>query len=138
MRILATLAMILTGSAVSAEFVTPSRTIRARELITAADLAVAPGEASGAHGVAAEVIGREARVTLYPGRAIRIGDVIAPAVVDRNDLVTLVFARSSLTITAEGRALGRGAAGDLIRVMNLASKATMAGRIRTDGSIEIE
>ncbi|MBO9450364.1 flagella basal body P-ring formation protein FlgA, partial [Tropicibacter sp. R16_0] len=35
------------------------------------------------------------------------------------------------------RAMGRGATGEIIRVMNLSSRSTVTGRIRPDGSIEV-
>ena len=80
----------------------------------------------------------EASDALDPGRPIRPADVGPPAIVDRNDLVTLVFDHVALSITAEGRALGRGAAGERIRVMNLASRTTVTGVIRPDGQIEVK
>ncbi|MEM9126779.1 MAG: flagella basal body P-ring formation protein FlgA, partial [Pseudomonadota bacterium] len=46
--------------------------------------------------------------------------------------------RRPLSITTEGRALGRGAAGDRIRVMNLSSRTTVTGLIRPDGQIEVK
>ncbi|MFA3919252.1 flagellar basal body P-ring formation chaperone FlgA [Ruegeria hyattellae] len=119
------------------DIVMPNRTIRAKELISPTDLVQEPGEMPGVYGHPAEVVGYEARVTLYPGRPIRAGDVVPPAIVDRNDLVSLIFAHSGLTITADGRALGRGAVGDTIRVMNLSSRTTLSGRILADGRIEV-
>ena len=37
----------------------------------------------------------------------------------------------------EGRALARAGAGDYVRVMNLASRATVMGRVLQDGQIEV-
>lgn len=59
------------------------------------------------------------------------------AIIERNDLVTLIFRQGVLTIAAEGRALGRGAAGEAVRVMNLSSRTTVTGRIKQDGSVEV-
>ncbi|MEX0308305.1 MAG: flagellar basal body P-ring formation chaperone FlgA [Ruegeria sp.] len=124
--------------ATMAEVVVPTRTIRAKEVIAASDLESKDGEVAGAVRDPKMLIGQEARIALYPGRPIRPSDVGPPAIVDRNDLVTLVFDRIALSITAEGRALGRGAAGERIRVMNLASRATVTGVIRPDGQIEVK
>ncbi|WP_170418309.1 flagellar basal body P-ring formation chaperone FlgA [Ruegeria atlantica] len=121
-----------------AEIVVSKRTIRAKEIISAADLETKDQFVPNAVTRPEFVIGQEARVTLYPGRPIREGDFGPPAIVDRNDLVVLVFDRRPLSITAEGRALGRGAVGDRIRVMNLSSRSTVTGHIRSDGQIEVK
>ena len=123
--------------AAHAEMVVSNRTIRAKEIISATDLDMKATNASGAITNPQDLIGQEARVALYPGRPIRDGDVGPPAIVDRNDLVVLVFDRRPLSITAEGRALGRGAVGDRIRVMNLSSRTTVTGHVRPDGQIEV-
>jgi flagella basal body P-ring formation protein FlgA len=121
-----------------AEIVVPTRTIRAKEIISHADLETKPRDLPGAVTDPNALIGQEARVALYPGRPIRAADVGPPALVDRNDLVVLVFSSQPLSITTEGRALGRGAVGDRIRVMNLSSRTTVTGRIRSDGQIEVK
>ncbi|SDX69350.1 flagella basal body P-ring formation protein FlgA [Ruegeria halocynthiae] len=137
MRILP-LILCLMPLASMAEIVVPTRTIRAKEVIVASDLEIKPVEVNGAVRRSEILVGQEARVALYPGRPIRPADVGPPAIVDRNDLVTLVFDRIALSITAEGRALGRGAVGERIRVMNLASRTTVTGVVRPDGQIEVK
>ncbi len=133
------LAVALLGPvSVRADIVVPTRTIRAKEIISIADLETKALQAPGAVSDPDTLIGQEARVALYPGRPIRKSDVGPPAIVDRNDLVVLIFDRRPLSITAEGRALGRGAAGDRIRVMNLSSRTTVMGFIRLDGQIEVK
>ncbi|MDA7964358.1 flagellar basal body P-ring formation chaperone FlgA [Ruegeria sp.] len=121
-----------------ADIVVPTRTIRAKEVIVAADLETKTVNIAGAVTDPADLIGQEARVALYPGRPIRPGDFGPPAIVNRNDLVTLIFHQASLSISTEGRALGRGAAGERIRVMNLSSRTTVTGLIRPDGQIEVQ
>lgn len=120
-----------------ADVLVPVRTIRAKEIVTAEDLAIKPDEVPGAFSDPDEVIGMEARVALYAGRPLRPGDIGPPAIVERNDLVTLIFRQGGLTIAAEGRSLGRGSEGDAIRVMNLSSRTTVTGRIAADGSVEV-
>lgn len=130
--------ILLTATEAAAEMLVPVRMIRAREVIAAADLTVDRADAAGALSDPADLIGQEAQVVLYPGRPIRPNDVGPPAIVDRNDLITLVFLRGGLSIRADGRSLGRGAAGDTIRAMNLGSRATVSGRILADGTVEVE
>ena len=138
MRVLFLIMALLGPVSVMADIVVPTRTIRAKEIIAATDLETKDQQVPGAVTDPNQLIGQEARVALYPGRPIRQGDTGPPALVDRNDLVVLVFDRSPLSITAEGRALGRGAAGDRIRVMNLSSRTTVTGLIRSDGQIEVK
>lgn len=120
-----------------AEILVPARTIRAKQIITAEDVVLKTATVDGAIADLADVVGQEARVALYPGRPIRFGDVGPPAIIGRNDLVTLIFDRGGLSISTEGRALGRGSEGDVIRAMNLTSRSTVTGRIRSDGAIEV-
>ncbi|WP_170336753.1 flagellar basal body P-ring formation chaperone FlgA [Ruegeria arenilitoris] len=137
MQILFLIALLLVPMMVHADIVVSVRTIRAKEVILASDLEIKSIAVEGAVADPGILVGKEARVALYPGRPIRAADVGPPAIVDRNDLVTLVFGRATLSITAEGRALGRGAVGERIRVMNLSSRTTITGRIRPDGQIEV-
>lgn len=126
------------GTNLCAEILVPVRTIRAKEIIGANDVIWKSVTLDGAIADLTEVVGQEARIALYPGRPIRRGDVGPPAIIDRNDVVVLVFSRGGLRIMAEGRSLGRGAAGELIRVMNVASRTTISGRIQSDGSVEVK
>jgi flagella basal body P-ring formation protein FlgA len=120
-----------------AESVVATRVIRAQSVVVPEDLAVVDAAIPGALADPAAALGLEARVTLYPGRPVRAGDLGPPALVDRNQIVALDFRAGGLSIRAEGRALARGGAGDVIRVMNLASRTTVSGRIRPDGVVDV-
>ena len=85
----------------------------------------------------AAVLGQEARVAIYAGRPVLAGDIGPPALVERNQTVTLVYSRGALTILAEGRSLGRGGAGDSLRAMNIASRTTVTGRVAGDGTVHV-
>ena len=76
-------------------------------------------------------------MTLYAGRPITAADLGAAAVVERNQTVSLVYRTGGLSILTEGRALSRGRPGDVIKVMNLASRATVMGTIGADGSVAV-
>jgi flagella basal body P-ring formation protein FlgA len=120
-----------------AESLIATRTIRAHSVLEPQDMAMVAAHIPGALARAEEAVGLEARVTLYAGRAIRHGDLGPPALVQRNQIVTLVYRMGALGITAEGRALERGGLGDGIRVMNLASRSTITGRVAADGSVDV-
>lgn len=130
-------ALIIATPAV-ADVVVPTNTIRAKQVITREDVIVKSADIAGAYSHIDDVVGFEARVALYPGRPIRNGDIGPPAIVDRNDIVTISYSNGSLKIRTEGRALGRGAAGDFVRVLNLSSHKTLSGLILPDGSIEVK
>ncbi|WP_397541805.1 flagellar basal body P-ring formation chaperone FlgA [Roseovarius salis] len=134
MRILFALLCVLPCAA-WADIVVATRTIRAQTIVTPADVAVKPGEVAGAAIHPGEVIGKEARAALYAGRPIRLADVGPPAVIERNEIVPLIFTRGGLHIVTEGRSLSRATAGERVRVMNLSSRSTVSGRVRDDGRV---
>jgi flagellar basal body P-ring formation protein FlgA len=124
--------LLLAGPAL-ADIVVPARTIPARTLITEADLTLRDMDVPGAVVTMDEIVGMEARVALYSGRPIQPGDVGFPAIVERNGIVPLIFTSGTLSIATEGRALDRAGPGDVIRVMNLASRTTVTATIGADG-----
>jgi flagellar basal body P-ring formation protein FlgA len=121
----------------SAESVIALRTIQAQSVVTAEDLNAVDAVIDGAVSDAALVIGQEARVTIYAGRPIRPADFGPAALVDRNQIVSLVYDAGGLQIVTEGRALGRGGTGDIIRAMNLSSRTTVSGTVTTTGAVRV-
>ena len=112
------------------------RTLPAGSMISAGDITFDPA-LNGGLADTAQVIGKEARVTVYEGRPILASSVIAPTLVDRNQSVSVGYSRGGLSISTEGRALGRGGAGDVIRVLNIASRVTVSARINPDGTLSV-
>jgi flagella basal body P-ring formation protein FlgA len=112
-----------------------TRTIRPGEVIAAADLRLGPSDTTGALAAPEDAIGMSARRLLVSGRPVMPADIGPPALVRRNSLVLLVYERGPLSIQADGRALSDGAAGERVRVMNLASRQTVTGTVRADGSV---
>jgi flagella basal body P-ring formation protein FlgA len=129
--------MLALAAPVSAESLVAARTIRAKSLVAAEDLALVSAELPGALNDPGQAVGLEARVAIYAGKPVRPGDLGPPTLVDRNQLVTLVFLSGGLAISTEGRALARGSEGDDIRVMNLGSRNTVTGRIGPDGAVYV-
>ncbi len=127
----------LIASPAIAETLVATRVVRPAEVITAADFAVAAQGTKGALASDADIVGLEAKVTLYPGRPILPEYVGAAAIIERNQPITLVFRKGPLTISTDARALSRGAVGDLVKVMNLASRTTVSGRIMQNGSVVV-
>lgn len=120
-----------------ADSLVATRTIRAQSVIGPDDLTLVDAEVPGAATELAEALGLEARVAIYAGKPVRLSDLGAPALIDRNQVVTLVYLAGGLTISTEGRAMGRGAEGDVIRVINLASRSTVSGRVGPGGVVYV-
>ena len=125
------------ATSVLAETVVPTRTIRAASIITDIDVGLVAGEMDNAFDSVGDVIGQEARTTLYAGRPILVDDIGPPALVARNQIVPLKFETGGLLISTDGRALERGGVGDRVRVMNLTSRSTLFGLVQPDGSVQV-
>ncbi|MFN5998922.1 MAG: flagellar basal body P-ring formation chaperone FlgA [Paracoccaceae bacterium] len=131
------LLILVLATPVSAESVVATRTIRAKALIAPEDLTLVSAVLPGALSDPEAAVGQEARVAIYAGKPVRLGDLGPPTLVDRNQVVRLVYVTGGLAISTEGRALGRGSAGDEVRVMNLGSRNTVSGRIGPDGAVYV-
>ena len=137
MKNLFALCLICAAAPAFASSVVPARPIPASSVVTGADVLLQEPTVPGAASQFDQVLGLEARVTLYPGRPIMIGDLGPPAIVDRNDIVQLVYQRGALSIFAEGRALDRGAIGERIRIMNIDSRAVITGVLLSDKTVKV-
>ena len=129
------LLLSLSPAFAAAESVVAVRTLPAQTVIEAADVTLVDAEIDGALTAITPALGQELKTTVYAGRPLRTEDLGAPALIERNQIVSLVYRSGGLVILADGRALARGAEGDVIRVMNLASKSTVSGRVGPDGRI---
>lgn len=116
-----------------AESLVAARIIRAKAVVTAEDITSVDADIPEALTSADQALGQEARVTIFPGRPLRASDVGPSAVVDRNQIVPLAYQNGTLTILTEGRAMQRASEGQVILVMNLASRTTVMGQIGPDG-----
>jgi len=129
--------LAVTVGAAQADSLVATRVIPAQSVIVADDLTLVAADIPDALVTAEAALGLEARVTLYPGRAIRAGDVGPPALVERNGAVVIEYRAGALTIRAEGRSLARATSGEPVRVMNLASRTTVTGRLGPDGVVRV-
>jgi flagellar basal body P-ring formation protein FlgA len=136
-RALALLVCLVAAASAAAQTVVPTRAIRAQSVIGPDDVTLEAAATPGALDELAAAIGREARVTLYTGRPIRPDQLGTPAVIERNALVRMTYREGSLAIVTEGRALDRAGPGDLVRVMNLASRQIVTGLVTPAGTIEV-
>ena len=116
-----------------ADTVVANGTIRSMSVIRPADVRLVAGDTPGAILDLAAAIGMEARVNLYPGRPIRPGDLREPAVINRNEIITLQYDANGLLIVTEGRALDRAGIGERLRVLNLSSRTTVTATVQGAG-----
>lgn len=83
-----------------------------------------------------QVIGQQLRRPAGPNMPITVADLGAPVVVEKNSLVVMTMEAPGLTLVTQGRALEAAGKGQVLSVMNLASRnvveaeATGMGRVR--------
>ena len=131
------LALLLLTGPVLAESVVATRTLRPNTVIGPEDLTIVDAALPGALTDPAMALGLETRVAIYAGRPVLQADLGTPTLVQRNQVVNLVYLAGGLAISTEGRALARGSKGETVRVINLASRTTVSGRIGQDGAVYV-
>ena len=117
--------------------VVTTRALRARAVIGPGDVTLARRQAPGALSDPADVVGLEANGWLMAGAPLMPDHVVPAAIIERNQIVTLLFRMGMLEITTDGRALERAAPGDRVRTMNLESKTIVTGRAIAPGIVEV-
>jgi flagella basal body P-ring formation protein FlgA len=93
--------------------------------------------------VAGEYIRDGAAVTLAAKRSLQAGtvlrrsDLMKPEVIQRNEAVTIAFEMPGVLLTARGKALESGAAGDIISVLNIQSNRTVQATVIAAGRVGV-
>jgi flagella basal body P-ring formation protein FlgA len=85
----------------------------------------------------AALVGKVARRTLLPGKAIPVIGVADPKVVLNGSQVRVVFEEGGLTISTYATALQAGGVGDVIKLRNPESGLILSGMVQADGSVRI-
>jgi flagella basal body P-ring formation protein FlgA len=132
------IALLLLPGLAQAGSVVASRTLPAGTIIMPEDVALSEDNNPAGPNQISHVVGQQLRNMVYEGRRIEAAHLTAPTAVKRNQIVTLAYEKAALRIEAEGRALGAGSIGEVIRVMNSASRVTVSGRIAADGTVVVE
>lgn len=120
-----------------AESVIAQRSLRAHTVVGPDDVTLLDKQVDGAARDLAVVEGLELRTAVYKGQPILLSNLTAPALVERNQIVTLLFDSGAVTISVQGRALERGGLGDQIRVMNTVSRMTVQGVVAAGGFVRV-
>jgi flagellar basal body P-ring formation protein FlgA len=79
------------------------------------------------------LIGKTAKRNLQPNNALRTADVMDTLAVKRGEPVTLLFEAGGMRLSVRGRAMGDGAAGAMIKVLNPQSNKTLDAIVEGPG-----
>ncbi|MCW2274963.1 flagellar basal body P-ring formation protein FlgA [Rhodoblastus acidophilus] len=134
----ATLAASSVACAGSREIVAPTQVIYPGDRITDAMLGEVsePNADLGGYLVArGQLVGKVARRTLLPGKAIPAIAVEEPRAVSMGGLVQLVYEKDGLSIATTAQALQNGYVGQIVQVRNIESGIVVFGAIQADGSV---
>ena len=110
-------------------------------VLAEADLAYKPVPAARANSSIlrsiADLVGMETRRTMRPGELIRSIDVKRHAMVAKGATVTMLFEAKGVSLTAVGRAMGEGADGDVITVLNPTSYRQVQAIVVAPGTVRV-
>ncbi len=81
--------------------------------------------------------GMTPRRVILSGEPVRTSEIEAPRMISRGENITMVFNSGALTLTAKGKALQDGAKGDVIQVVNAASKRTIDATVSGSGEVVV-
>lgn len=129
-----------TGIAIETiDAVTVDHPVERGTVLKASDLVVQrrPKSEGSAIGNIHAAAGLAARHELRPGQALRDADLMKPAIIQRNDMVTIVYEAPGFTLTLRGQAQDAGALGDTISVLNVKSKRTVQGIVSGPGRVTV-
>ncbi len=88
--------------------------------------------------ISAKIVGLTATKNLKTGAFIKASDIETPKMIQKNQLVTLIFKKSNLSLKTQGKAMAHGALNDTVAVMNINSKRTVHGIVKAPGVVVIQ
>jgi flagellar basal body P-ring formation protein FlgA len=130
--------LVCLNSQANSGTLTATHNIRSGQLIGIEDVHVGLDQSLGGLSNPNDIIGLQAKTNIFRGTVILPSMIGRPTLVERNQLVNLVFLNAALRIETQGRALGRGSIGESVPVLNISSKKTVQGTIQNDGSILVD
>jgi flagellar basal body P-ring formation protein FlgA len=137
-----TVRMRLAGRAVPTQFaVVATRRIGLGEVVGPADARlvrlraerVRPGTAQRLD----QVVGQQLRRPMTAEMPFASADLAAPAMVEKNALVTMVLEAPGLSLSRRGRTLEAAPRGAVVPVMNLASRSVVEGEVIGPGRVRV-
>jgi flagella basal body P-ring formation protein FlgA len=96
-------------------------------------------ELGGAEPASRELaVGMQMRRAVRAGQVLKTTDLAKPDLVQRDQTVTLIYQTAGIYLTTRGKALESGTEGDVVSVLNLQSKRTIAGRVTGRGQVSVD
>jgi flagella basal body P-ring formation protein FlgA len=83
------------------------------------------------------LIGSSPRRGIRPGTPVRVSEIGAPRLVDKNQMVLLRVQTPTMQLTAQGRAMESGARGEQVRVLNTSSNTVVTGTVAGNGLVMV-
>lgn len=124
------------------EAVVATRTIRPGETLSPDDLTLAAmpvGQVpQGPVTAITDAAGMSAKTSIPAGRAVAADALRPQLAIRRNDPVTLAYESDYLRLTARGKALGDGAPGEIVAVLNATGGSVVEGRVAGPGLVRVE
>jgi flagella basal body P-ring formation protein FlgA len=118
------------------------RPLRVGDIVNPRDVATIETPAReikiGTVTTAEALVGMAVRRPLPAQRAVAEADLMAPILVRKNEMITVSLRNGRLSVTAKMRALGEGAKGDIIQVMQPSSKKILEARVSALGQALVE
>lgn len=118
-----------------------SRALERGEVVKAGDIAIErrsrEGVPSDAVTDGTPLLGRVARRAIGSGALVRAGDLARPEAVGRGEIVTAVYEAPGITLSMRVKASEAGAVGDIISVVNPASKKTLQASVVAPGKVSV-
>ncbi|MFA5592489.1 MAG: flagellar basal body P-ring formation chaperone FlgA [Micavibrio sp.] len=116
-------------------------TLRAGDIIGAMDIdyidmpqsRVSNGMVTDAEGL----VNMTPRRPIQAGKPVALNELERPKMVDRGDMITLIFAEGPMRLTVQGKSMQAGALGDIVRVSNLSSNKNLQGTVTGDREVTI-
>lgn len=84
-----------------------------------------------------KLVGMSPRRGLQAGRQIATADVITPVMVKKGQLITMILKNKIISLSAQGKALGDGAEGEVVRVLNTTSNQVIEGIVTGPQTVAI-
>jgi flagella basal body P-ring formation protein FlgA len=129
-------------AAATAAVVVATRRLALGEVVGAGDLRLVRQRAERVRpGLATDpgqVVGKALRRPVMEGVSFSLGDLSLPAVIEKNAAVTLVMEGPGISMTAQGRAMAAAARGEVVPVMNLASRTVVEGQAIGPGRVRVD
>ncbi len=126
-------------AAITARVAVTGVEVPAGRALTVAEVALERRDVSAvADSVAdpAALLGLASRRNLRAGEMLRLGQLVAPALVKRGEAVQIVARRGNVEVTMAGEALEAGAQDAVLRVRNANSGAVIRARVVAAGTVE--